>query len=77
MMYFIPWCVFLVAVILAVPVASVMEKRQRPESDEPMMEEEFVDGEAEPVSEFGAEEVAEPLADEPMGGELVEFEEFQ
>lgn len=32
MLYFIPWAIFLMFVILAVPIASYMEKRKHPSS---------------------------------------------
>ena len=77
MMYFIPWCVFLGAVILAVPIASMMENRKRVSPmDSEVTEEEWAEGEAEePAAEFAEEgEVeAEPLADDAVA----EFEEFQ
>jgi len=75
MMYFIAWCVFLLVVVLAVPIASMMENRARraamgpaPES----MSDEPVEGEAEEEPEFGEGE--EPVAAEE---EAVAFEEPQ
>ena len=72
MMYFIPWCVFLGAVILAVPIASMMENRKRVSPmDSEVTEEEWAEGEAEePAAEFAEEgEVeAEPLADDAVAG---------
>lgn len=43
MLYFIPWVVFLLLVILAVPIASMLEKRKHPKPepvDEPVLDEE-------------------------------------
>ena len=65
MLYFIPWVVFLLIVVLAVPVASYLEKRKyaaahptpTPESDE---HSEAVDEAEMPVEEF---------ADDGFGGE--------
>lgn len=80
MMYFIPWCVFLVVVIFAVPVASVMDGRKRGSSDETGVpaEEEYAEGEAE---EFAAEDGFggdDGFGDAPAADEaVVEFEEFQ
>lgn len=69
MMYFIPWCVFLFLVILSVPIASMMESRQRRSAMGPAAEaeDESVDGVAEEMeveSEFGASDAtAEPADD--------------
>ncbi|MDA9857673.1 hypothetical protein N9D23_06090 [Rubripirellula sp.] len=69
MMYFIPWCVFLFLVILSVPIASMMESRQRRSAMGPAAEaeDESVDGVAEEMeveSEFGGSgAIAEPADD--------------
>ncbi|MDG2219828.1 MAG: hypothetical protein P8L85_00495 [Rubripirellula sp.] len=68
MMYFIPWCVFLFLVIISVPIASMMETRQRRSAMGPVFEtDESVDGEAEEMeveSEFGGlDATAEPADD--------------
>lgn len=71
MMYFIAWCVFLVVVVVAVPVASMMENRGRRAAvapSEEMMDEEPVEGEAEDA----AEEAPEFEATEE---EVTEFDE--
>jgi hypothetical protein len=75
MMYFIPWCVFLLVVILAVPIAAMLDNRQRRAAMGPAPDsgEEPIEGEAESPDE-GIEFEAE--AAEP-GDAMAEFEEFQ
>ena len=84
MMYFIPWVIFLLVVILAVPVAAHLEKRKRQAALGPLNEEieeeaaeasaaeegEFTEESAEAV-EFEADEVA------PGDDDLAEFEELR
>ncbi|MDB4809776.1 hypothetical protein OAH34_01125 [bacterium] len=50
MIYFIPWAVFLLVCIVAVPVASVMEKRKRLRA---------MEGLSEDVSDSTGEEIVE------------------
>ena len=80
MMYFIPWCVFLFLVILAVPIASMMESRQRRSAMGPAAEaeDESVDGVAEEMeveSEFGGSDATAEPADIVLSRDVVaEFE---
>ena len=84
MLYFIPWVVFILAAIIAVPIASMMDKKKAGASyidsaqddafdeysDEDESDEYQQDAEA--VDDFGAE----PLpADDAFGAE--EFAEFE
>ena len=72
MMYFIPWVIFLVIVILSVPIASWMEKRkQRAAYGDQMMDEEY--------DEFDEEEAGESDDQQVMEGEPEEavFEEAE
>jgi hypothetical protein len=80
MMYFIPWVVFLVVVILSVPVASWLEKRKLRAAYEP--QDDLLD-EQEEVSDLEMEEEAEPAAaveedgtEAADGGAFAEFEEI-
>jgi hypothetical protein len=75
MMYFIPWCVFLFLVVLSVPIASMMESRQRRSAMGPdaEVEDESVDGVAEEMeveSEFGGSDAT----GEPADDVVAEFE---
>lgn len=64
--YFVPWVVFLVLVIVSVPIASMLEKRKHraafadqfdDDDDEYGAEEAYEEGEAEVVAEEGEAEV--------------------
>jgi hypothetical protein len=81
MMYFILWVVFLLVVILAVPIASFLEKRNRSAASGPVSEafEEELEEELEAVeTEFAEveEESLEAVAieGEPLGEEIEELQ---
>lgn len=63
MLYFILWAVFALAVVIAVPVAHMLDQRGRPRPD-PIAAGNYDD------ADLGGEESFddEPLADEPPGG---------
>lgn len=80
MMYFIFWVLFLLAVILAVPVVSFLEKRKRQAALGPDdAESEEVAGEEEEAAEEALGEAEFAAVDETPseGDEFAEFEEIR
>lgn len=82
MMYFIPWVIFLLVVILAVPVAAHLEKRKRQAALGPIDDEIEEEAAESAAAEEAAEESAEAVefeADEVAAGDddLAEFEEVR
>ncbi|MGB7328226.1 MAG: hypothetical protein WBD31_25345 [Rubripirellula sp.] len=87
MLYFIPWVVFVLAVVLAVPVVSFLEKRKHaaPESasDEPIENDEMAVSDRDEVAEsdeFGevamdADPVDDVQLDAPGGNDFSAFED--
>ncbi len=87
MLYFIPWAIFLLLVLLAVPIASMVEKRKYhasmptpdPAVDDPASGDVDADAmDASPDDEFGSpveEEVAEVQFDAPGGDDFSAFDE--
>ncbi len=84
MMYFIPWVIFLLVVILAVPVTAFLEKRKRQAALGPMDDEVDEESAEESEAEEGeaTEEAAEAVEFEatevaPGDDDLAEFEEVR
>lgn len=65
MIYFILWSVFIAAIILAVPIASMLEKRGVDTAEDMFADESAFDGGEVPMAdaEFGGQEVAVGEAD--------------
>lgn len=86
MLYFIPWVVFLSAVILAVPIAAWLEKRKyraafpETEPDEALAEDDYPAEEPIEMSESAdmmeqAEQPMEPEFEVPGGDDFSAFDE--
>jgi hypothetical protein len=76
MLYFIPWVIFLLAVILAVPIVSFLEKKRR-EASRASLSDESPDGSAEPPAE-GVEAAFEPVENQAVAtDDFAEFEEIR
>jgi flagellar biosynthesis/type III secretory pathway M-ring protein FliF/YscJ len=76
MLYFILWVIFLLVVILAVPVASFLEKKRHAASREASSDE-SPDASEEPAAE-NVEATFEPVNEQPVAADdFAEFEEIR